>query len=192
MANNRRPDLAPTALSRLVAGMTRKEVEAVIGRYHRPNLYQGRRYYAWIGNGAMLRVFFEGPGGTLSNAILDVPEEQRVLDLRGHVRRRIKNCTINRVWHCITCRKRYCCSAVPPFDCPICKEPCAHVAPGIRVPTPKRIKVWDKFWTQYEAENSLLDAYSRGELRENVKLEIFNIALKGQMSTKRRRRRSPS
>jgi hypothetical protein len=91
MANKSLPDLAPTALGRLVAGMTTKKVEAVIGRYHRPNLYHGRRYYAWIGNGAMSRAFFDGPGGTLSKAILDVAEEQRVLDLRGDVRRRIKN-----------------------------------------------------------------------------------------------------
>jgi hypothetical protein len=31
----------------------------------------------------MLRAFFDGPGGTLSRAVLDVPEEQRVLDLVG-------------------------------------------------------------------------------------------------------------
>jgi hypothetical protein len=44
-------------------------------------MYRGGPYYAWIGEGAMLRAFFNGPGGTLSAAVLDVPEEQRVLDL---------------------------------------------------------------------------------------------------------------
>ncbi len=83
MAKDSLPDLSPAALARLVAGMTPAEVEAVIGPYHRPNLYHGRKYYAWIGDGGMLRAFFDGPGGTLSRAVLDVPEEQRVLDLVG-------------------------------------------------------------------------------------------------------------
>jgi hypothetical protein len=86
MAKRSLPNFAPTALGRLVEGMTPKEVGAVVGRYHRPNLYQGCRYYAWIGDGGMLRAFFEGPAGTLSKLILHVAEEQRVLNLRGGVR----------------------------------------------------------------------------------------------------------
>ena len=93
MANDSLPDLSPGALGRLVAGMTTDEVEAIIGRFHRPNVYQGRRYYAWIGDGAMLRAFFDGPDGTLSRAVLDVPEEQRILDLGGSGHRRTKPCT---------------------------------------------------------------------------------------------------
>jgi len=184
------PNLTPAALGRLAAGMSTGEVEAVIGRFHRPNRYRGRPYYAWIGDGAMLRAFFDGPGGTLSKALLDVAEEHRVLDLRGDVRRRIKRCTINRVWSCISCRKSYRRSAVPAFVCPICHQQCQRVPPGIRVPTPKRVKAWNEFWTQYKAEKSLLDTYSRGELREKVKLEIFDIELKGKLRTKRRRRRT--
>ena len=42
MAKDSLPDLSPAALARLVAGMTPAEVEAVIGPYHRPNLYHGR------------------------------------------------------------------------------------------------------------------------------------------------------
>jgi len=142
MANDSPPDLSPAALARLIAGMTTEEVEAEIGRYHRPNLYQGRRYYAWIGNGGMLRAFFNGPGETLSKAVLDVPEEQRVMDLCGDRRRRIKNCTINRVWSCIPCRKSYRRSAIPAYVCPICGEACEHACLGIRVPAPKHIKLW--------------------------------------------------
>jgi hypothetical protein len=44
---------------------------------------QVRRSYAWIGEGAMLRALFDGPGGTLSAAVLDIPEEQRGLCLSG-------------------------------------------------------------------------------------------------------------
>jgi hypothetical protein len=190
MATRRLPDLSPAALGRLVAGITPKEVEAVIGRYHRPNVYQGRRYYAWIGNGGMLRAFFHGPGGTLSNAILDVPEEQRVLNLGGNARRRRRTCTITRMWYCIACRKRYRGSALPQLLCPICQEECEHVTLGIAVPPPKRTKLWDEFWVKYKAEKSLLDAYALGELRYNLKLEILGIELKGKLSRKGRRCRT--
>src|SRR5260370_36689868 len=142
-----------------------------------------------MGDGAMLRAFFDGPGGTLSKAILDVPEEHRVLYLCGDVRRRIRNCTDNRLWNCVRCRKRYRCSAIPAFVCPICHETCEHVPWGIRVPMPRRIKAWDHFWTQFKAEKSLLDAYCHGKLRDKVKLEIFDIELKGKTSATRKRRR---
>jgi hypothetical protein len=61
--------------------MTPAQVEAILGPYLRPNVYRGRTFFAWIGEGAMLRAFFDGPGGTLARAVLDVPEKQRVLDL---------------------------------------------------------------------------------------------------------------
>jgi hypothetical protein len=61
--------------------MTPAQVEVILGPYLRPNVYQGRTFFAWIGEGAMLRAFFDGPGGTLARAVLDVPDEQRVLDL---------------------------------------------------------------------------------------------------------------
>src|SRR5437762_6686885 len=105
MAKRSKPNLDPTALGRLVEGMTLREVEAVVGRCHRPNLYEGRRYYAWIGDGGMLRAFFEGADGTLSRLVLDVAEEHRVLTLRGNLRQRISNCTVIRTWNCIKCRK---------------------------------------------------------------------------------------
>src|SRR5262249_2876651 len=120
MAKRSLPNLAPTALARLVEGMTPREVEAVVGQYHRPNLYEGRRYYAWIGDGGMLRAFFEGPDSTLSKVILDVAEQQLILNLRGSVRQRIKTCTIIRTWNCIKCRKRFRCSALPTLVCPNC------------------------------------------------------------------------
>jgi hypothetical protein len=189
MAKRRLPNLAPSALGCLVEGMTRKEVEAVVGRYHRPNLYEGRRYYAWISDGGMMRAFFEGPAGTLSKVVVDVAEEQRVLALRGNLRQRIKNCTIIRTWNCITCRRRFRCSALPPLVCPACHEVCEQVPCGIKVPTPRRTKAWDEFWTRYKAERELLDAYAAGELRENVKLEIFRIHLKPKVPEKRGRRR---
>ena len=90
MADAGFPDFSPAALGRLVAGMTTDEVEAIVGRFHRPNLHEGREYFAWIGVGGMLRAFFDGPGRTLSAAVLDVPEAQRPLDLGPDPRRRAR------------------------------------------------------------------------------------------------------
>lgn len=178
------PDLCPEALARLVAGMTPNEVEAIIGRYQRPNVYQGSPYYAWIADGGMLRACFDGPGGTLSSAILDVAEAQRVLYLGRDRRRRKKNGTVIRTWHCIGCRKRYRDSALPPLKCPVCRAECEYVTEGIAVPSPRRIKLWDEFWVKYKAERALLDAYAAGKLRESVRLEIFGIELKGKRKRK--------
>jgi hypothetical protein len=153
MADDGLPDFTPPALGRLVAGMTTDEVEAIVGRFHRPNLHEGRPYFAWIGEGGMLRAFFNGPDGTLSAAVLDVPEERRPLDLEGDLRRRMRRATIMKTWYCVPCRVRYrqphSGSAV---ICTACNGTCEGVVFGIRVPSPKHTKAWDRFWVQYCAE----------------------------------------
>jgi hypothetical protein len=188
MADDGRTDLSPTALGRLVAGMTTDQVEAIVGRFHRPNLHEGRPYYAWIGSGAMLRAFFDGPGGTLSAAVLDVPEEQRTLDLGGNLRRRMGRCTIIQTWYCVPCRKRY---RLPqsgrPVVCKSCTGECERVVLGIRVPSPKHAKAWARFWDQYRTEMETLDAHGRGEIQRAVKLELFNIQLPKRRLTRRAR-----
>jgi hypothetical protein len=186
MADEGRPDLSPAALVRLVAGMTTDQVEAIVGCFHRPNLHEGRPYYSWIGSGGMLRAFFDGPGGTLSGAVLDVPESQRVLNLGKNTRRRMRRCTIIQTWYCVPCRRRH---RQPqsgkPVVCESCNGECERVVSGIRVPSPKRTMAWDKFWKQYRAEKELLDAYGRGEIRDAVKLELFNIELPKRRRTRR-------
>jgi hypothetical protein len=178
MADESLPDLSPDALSRLVAGMTTEEVEAIVGRFHRPNLYDGREYFAWIGDVGMLRAFFKGKGYTLSGAVLDTAEEQRPLDLGPDLRRRKRQSTIVQTWYCVPCRQRY---RQPQTGqaviCAMCGSPCERAIKSIRVPSPKHAKAWDKFWVQYRAEMELLDAYGRGELREAVKLELFDVKL---------------
>jgi hypothetical protein len=178
MADDCLPDLSPDTLGLLVVGLTTDQVEAIVGPFHRPNLYQGRRYYAWIGNGAMLRAIFDGPDGTLSAAILDVSEEQRSLDLGENTQRRMRRATIKQTWYCVPCRKRY---RQPQSGrevvCAACNEICECVLSGIRVPSPKHPTAWNKFWEQYRREQELLDAYGRGEIQEAVKLELFNIEL---------------
>jgi hypothetical protein len=158
--------------------MTTDEVEAVVGRFHRPNLHEGRPYFAWLGEGAILRAFFKGPGETLSAAVLDVPEEQRVLNLGTDPRRRLRRSTIMQTWYCGPCRQQ---CRQPQSGrmvvCAACNGACERVVSGIRVPSPKHTKAWDKFWGQYRAEKESLDAYGRGEVWQAVKLELFNIEL---------------
>jgi DNA-directed RNA polymerase subunit RPC12/RpoP len=178
MPDDSLPDLSPAALSRLVAGMTSDEVEAIVGRFHRPNLHEGREYFAWIGEGGMLRAFFDGPGRSLSRAALDTAEEQRSLDLGPNSRRRARQATIMQTWYCVPCRQRY---RQPQtgraVTCAECGVACERVIPSIRVPSPKHAKAWDRFWVQYRVEKELLDAYGRGKLRKAVRLELFDIDL---------------
>lgn len=186
MADDGLPDFSPAALARLVAGMTTDEVEAIVGRFLRPNLHQGRPFFAWIGEGSMLRAFFKGPRKTLSAAVLDVPEESRPLDLGEDPRRRMRQATIMQTWYCLSCRLRY---RQPqsgrPVTCGACGEACERPVTRMRVPSPKHAKAWDKFWVQYRAEKKLLDAYGSGEVREAVRLELFNITLPKRHRTRR-------
>jgi hypothetical protein len=185
MADDSLPDLSPAALSRLVAGMTTDQVEAIVGRFHRPNLYEGREYFAWIGDGGMLRAFFNGPDRTLSAAVLDTAEAQRPLYLGPDRRRRTRQSTVIQIWYCIPCRQRY---RQPqsgrPVICSECGGTCERAMGSIRVPSPKHAKAWDRFWVQYKSEMELLDAYGRGELREAVNLELFDIRLPKRCRTK--------
>jgi hypothetical protein len=164
------------------------EVEAIVGRFHRPNLHAGREYFAWIGEGGMLRASFNGPGRTLSATVLDTAEERRPLDLGPDLRRRTKQSTTMQAWYCIPCRQRY---RQPQSGraviCAVCGCACERAIGSIRVPSPKYAKAWDKFWVQYRAEMELLDADRRGELREAVRLELFDVSLP---KSRRRTRRS--
>ncbi len=186
MADDDRPDLSPAALGRLVAGMTPDEVEAIVGRFHHPNLHDGREYWAWIGAGGMLRAFFKGPGKTLSAAVLDVPEEQRPLDLGPDARRRVRQATIMQTWYCVPCRRRH---RQPqsgrPVTCAACGGECERPAAGIRVPAPRYAQAWDRFWVQYRAEAALLDAYGRGEEQGPVQLKLFGLMLPKRRRTRR-------
>jgi hypothetical protein len=181
-----RPDLSPAALSQLVAGMTPDEVEAVVGRFHRPNLYEGREYWAWIGWGGMLRAFFQGPGKMLSAAVLDVPEEQRHLDLGLDARRRLRQATIPQTWHCVPCRRRYeLAQSGRPILCTACGGECERPMAGVRAPHPRYAGAWDRFWVQYRTEAALLDAYGRGEERGPLRLELLGLTLPRRRRTRR-------
>ena len=84
----------------------------------------------------------------------------------------------NRTWTCVPCRKSYRrVQSVTAVECPHCHRPCEYVHWKMRVPSPRRAKQWDEFWAKYRAEKALLDAFSRGELRESVRLELLNMQL---------------
>jgi DNA-directed RNA polymerase subunit RPC12/RpoP len=83
-----------------------------------------------------------------------------------------------RTWVCVSCRKSYRRSQeVPSVRCPTCGSDCEYVHWKIRIPSPRRQKQWDTFWTKYRAEKALLDTAQRGELRESVYLELLNMEL---------------
>ncbi len=84
-----------------------------------------------------------------------------------------------RTWVCVPCRKSYRRSQdVTSLQCPSCKAVCEYVHWKVRIPSPKRSKEWSHFWKKYREEKSLLEAYHRGELREDVSLEILNMVLR--------------
>jgi hypothetical protein len=84
----------------------------------------------------------------------------------------------NRTWTCVPCRKSYRrVQTTTSLECPGCHGPCEYVHWKIRVPSPKRTKAWEEFWAKYKVEKALLDAFHRGELRQDVKLELLNVQL---------------
>jgi len=83
-----------------------------------------------------------------------------------------------RTWVCVSCCKSYRrAQDLPSLQCPTCQAACENVHWKIRIPSPKRPKVWAAFWTKYRAEKALLDAFHRGELKESVRLELLNMEL---------------
>ncbi len=69
---------------RLSAGMTKAEVESILGPHAGKNVGHERPQYAWIGKGMMLRVQFFGPGETLTMAVLDTAEASKVIVTSPH------------------------------------------------------------------------------------------------------------
>jgi DNA-directed RNA polymerase subunit RPC12/RpoP len=96
-----------------------------------------------------------------------------------------------RTWVCVPCRKSYRrAQDVQLVKCPTCGSECEYVHWKIRIPSASRPKAWTKFWEKYRAEKTLLDAFYRGELREDVRLELLNMDLRPaeQMSARYRLR----
>ena len=83
-----------------------------------------------------------------------------------------------RTWVCVECGKSYRRPQnLQSLRCPTCKEECEYIHWKIRIPSPKRPKVWKEFRVKYRAEVALLKAFHRGELREDVRLDLLNMIL---------------
>jgi DNA-directed RNA polymerase subunit RPC12/RpoP len=83
-----------------------------------------------------------------------------------------------RTWVCLPCGKSYRRRQdVQTVLCPTCGEECECVHWKIRIPSPKKAKLWNEFWKQYRAEKALLNAHKRGALHESVELKLLNIVL---------------
>lgn len=68
-----------------------------------------------------------------------------------------------RTWICVRCRKTYPRKkSLVSVECPNCHTPCVdadHVYS--RIPSPKEIKEWDRFWAEYEATKAAWDEAER-------------------------------
>jgi hypothetical protein len=74
---------------------------------------------------------------------------------------------------------------VSSVQCPTCGAACEYAHWKIRIPSPKRPKVWAEFWAKYRAEKALLEAFRRGDLRESVRLELLNMELPANLTRHR-------
>jgi hypothetical protein len=67
-----------------------------------------------------------------------------------------------RTWTCVPCRKSYRRKqSITSVECPSCHGPCESVHCSVRIPSPKQIKEWDEFWTQYKADKALREDIER-------------------------------
>lgn len=83
-----------------------------------------------------------------------------------------------RTWVCVPCERSYRRNQnIESLDCPNCGKQCEYVHWKIRIPSSRRRKEWNAFWAKYRAEKALLRRYERGELRDNVRLELLNMVL---------------
>jgi C4-type Zn-finger protein len=81
----------------------------------------------------------------------------------------------NRTWVCVPCCKSYRrIQSLTSLECPTCHTACEYVHWKIRIPSPKRAKAWDEFWTKYRAEKALLAEFERDKSIKEVNLELLN------------------
>jgi DNA-directed RNA polymerase subunit RPC12/RpoP len=81
----------------------------------------------------------------------------------------------NQTYVCLECKKSF--RQTPgrgDFRCPHCKNKCIAVHYKIRIPSPKRVREWDKFWEKYLKEIRLLEDFLNDPSVKFVKLDIYN------------------
>ena len=81
----------------------------------------------------------------------------------------------NRTWVCVPCRKSYRrAQSIDSVACPTCHAACEYVHWKIRIPSPKRTKAWDEFWTKYWTEKALIAEFERDKSIKDIRLELLN------------------
>ncbi len=89
----------------------------------------------------------------------------------------------NRTWACIECGKTYRRhQSIESVRCAICRNPCEYVHWKIHVPSPKKRKVWEKFWQAYKVEKQLLADYYKNGRKGELRLEILSMHFHGSDS----------
>lgn len=81
----------------------------------------------------------------------------------------------NRTWACIECGKSYRRDqTVESVKCAICGKFCEYVHWKIRIPSPKKQKEWNKFWSIYRLEKRLIEQWLADESIKVISLDILN------------------
>ncbi|KFN41772.1 hypothetical protein N789_14775 [Arenimonas oryziterrae DSM 21050 = YC6267] len=84
----------------------------------------------------------------------------------------------NRTFACLTCRKlQRKTQTLDSFACPICKSDCVRVHWKLHVPSPRKHKKWDKFWTEYLAELRQIAEFRSGSGPAEIYLPLLNQRL---------------
>jgi hypothetical protein len=67
-----------------------------------------------------------------------------------------------RTWTCVTCRKSYRRKpSLKSVECPSCQRPCELVPWWMRIPSPKKTKEWDVFWSNYKSNKAVQEDAER-------------------------------
>ena len=84
----------------------------------------------------------------------------------------------NRTWVCVECGKSYRrVQTIEAVSCSLCGQPCEYVHWKIHIPSPKKRKEWEAFWTEYRAEKRLLERFRTNPKLKRVSLRILNQEL---------------
>jgi hypothetical protein len=81
----------------------------------------------------------------------------------------------NRTWVCVDCgksyRRRQNVEAVP---CAVCGKGCEYVHWKLHIPSPRKKKQWEEFWTVYRRETELIERFKADPRIKEITLDLLN------------------
>ena len=81
----------------------------------------------------------------------------------------------NRTFVCLSCKKlQRKAQSLESFACPHCERDCIRVHWKLHVPSPRRVRKWDKFWAQYLLELRQLEEYKRNPSIPELTLPLLS------------------